>query len=369
MDIKDKLLKAFSGFIKDVNVDDPDHYPNIYRITLENGEEFIFKSDDLKEEINSSTTDVCITYKSGSEVYTRVKKSISNANPNFSFLIFVEDKYLKNLSSVYGCVVEFNGTKFFIDKDSGIVDENKNNIKDKKTLSNLKNLIEENFIKTDLLLSGKDMVVNLGIAETYEILLNQINELSNSESIGKRYFNVDSAKIPAIKDFKDYLIKLKGKNKKFKVDKLNIGMEIPYNYTNSFVSLQDVLKMAEFKKHNGIKEQLEKFIEEKQIDKDDNICDVINKLKRRTDITDDECETFSRNVDKIFHFLVKHDGENNRIQHEANIVFSDDGKKYLIDSSLATYEYLFVKDLALNEEENREYNVELFDTQKNCSWL
>ena len=204
------------------------------------------------------------------------------------------------------------------------------------------------------------MAVNLGIAENYEIFLNQINGLTNSKDIGVVILNNTFLYLDLLS---------KSEEKQFRIDNLNIIMEIPYNYTNSFVSLQDVLKIAEFKKHNEIKEQLEKFIEEKQIDKDDNICYIVDKLKKRTDITKDECETFSNNINEIFHFVVKRDGEHNRIQHAANIIFSDDGKKYLIDSSLATYEYLFVKDLALNEEENREYNVELFDTQKNCSWL
>ena len=363
MDIKNKLLKVFSGFIEDVDVSDP----NNYKITLGDEEGFFLKMDNLKETINSSTTDVSITYVSKALKgiileETTAKKSISNKDPNFSFLTFKNNKYLDNLSSIYGCIVEFNGTKFFIDKNNGVVDKNENEIKDKGTLSHLKNAIEENFIKTESLLNGEDMVVGIGIAETYEILLNQINGLSNSESIGDHYFNRES-ETTACKSLEEYLTELEGNDKKFKIDKFNINIEIPLFYTSRFTTLSQVLEMADFKRYDKIKEQLEKFIEEKQIDKDDNICRIINNFEGQN-IEKDKIETFTRNIEKVFRFVIKRDGKNNTITHAANIVFSGDGKRYLIDSSLAAYEYLFVKDLALNSESERKYNVDLFEIQK-----
>ena len=363
MDIKNKLLKVFSGFIEDVDVSDP----NNYKITLGDEEGFFLKMDNLKETINSSTTDVSITYVSKALKgiileETTAKKSISNKDPNFSFLTFKNNKYLDNLSSIYGCIVEFNGTKFFIDKNNGVVDKNENEIKDKGTLSHLKNAIEENFIKTESLLNGEDMVVGIGIAETYEILLNQINGLSNSESIGDHYFNRES-ETTACKSLEEYLTELEGNDKKFKIDKFNINIEIPLFYTSRFITLSQVLEMADFKRYDKIKEQLEKFIEEKQIDKDDNICRIINNFEGQN-IEKDKIETFTRNIEKVFRFVIKRDGKNNTITHAANIVFSGDGKRYLIDSSLAAYEYLFVKDLALNSESERKYNVDLFEIQK-----
>ena len=101
----------------------------------------------------------------------------------------------------------------------------------------------------------------------------------------------------------------------------------------------------------------------KQIDKDDNICRIINNFEGQN-IEKDKIETFTRNIEKVFRFVIKRDGKNNTITHAANIVFSGDGKRYLIDSSLAAYEYLFVKDLALNSESERKYNVDLFEIQK-----
>ena len=199
------------------------------------------------------------------------------------------------------------------------------------------------------------MCVDLGIAEAYGILLNKVNSLENSENIS----------ISKVKEITLGDSSLDETNiKYFKANNLSIIIDIPECYRVKSISLSQILKMAEFKKHNGIKEQLEKFIKEKMIDKELSVFSIKKILEAKNDLTEDELKAFSKNINEVFHFKIKRDGKDNTIQHAANIVFSDNGKKYLIDSSLAAYEYLFVKDLALNEEENREYNVELFDTQK-----
>ena len=361
VEIKNKLSEIFKGIREIHNI--KYNVDGSYEAVDSYGDSFFFNKDSLKEEENT----ISINFVEGSDILGNlqiIKRSKAAKNSQLSMISIgkrgpismLKEGIEPDFNYEYSAIIDLDDNILFsLDENKEILDEKEEKIEDINILKKLKEIIEENFIKTDSLLSGKDMVVNLGIAETYEIFLNQINGLTNSKDIGVAILN---------NTFLHSDLLSKSEEKQFRIDNLNIIMEIPYNYTNGFVCLQDVLKMAEFKKHNEIKEQLEKFIEEKQMDKDDNICDVINKLKRRTDITDDECETFSNNINEIFHFVVKRDGEHNEIRHAANIVFSDDGKKYLIDSSLAAYEYLFVKDLALNDEKDGEYNVELFDTQK-----
>ena len=347
VEIRDKLSEIFRGINEIDNIEDIGN--SRYRVTLDDGDEIFLDKNDLEEE-------TIRYYYDEDFLDNRILQKLKSTKDSQLSIISALESYNILDAKYESSVVLLPNSDIFIINNSGLVtDKEGKQIEDKNILNKLKRVIEKNFIKTESVLNKKNLCVDLGIAEAYGILLNKVNSLENSENIS----------ISKVKEITLGDSSLDETNiKYFKANNLSIIIDIPECYRVKSISLSQILKMAEFKKHNGIKEQLEKFIKEKMIDKELSVFSIKKILEAKNDLTEDELKAFSNNINEIFHFVVKRDGEHNEIRHAANIVFSDDGKKYLIDSSLAAYEYLFVKDLALNEEENREYNVELFDTQK-----
>ena len=190
VEIKNKLSEIFKGIREIHNI--KYNVDGSYEAVDSYGNSFFFNKDSLKEEENT----ISINFVEGSDILCNlqiIKRSKAVKNSQLSMISIGKGGPISMLKKgvepdfnyEYSAIIDLDDNILFsLGKNKEILDEKEEKIEDINILKKLKEIIEENFIKTDSLLSVKNMVVNLGIAETYEILLNQINGLTNSKDIG-----------------------------------------------------------------------------------------------------------------------------------------------------------------------------------------